>query len=141
ISLSPEFTAMCLGLLRYSASFIGVVIRGGIDAADRGLWEAARSVGLSVRHTLRLAVTPQALRVMIPPMTSQYINITKNTTLALAVGYPDISLVTATTIHQTGHALEGILILVLVFLGISAAASIFMNRYNQRIARAYGNAR
>ncbi|MFV3076910.1 amino acid ABC transporter permease [Niveispirillum fermenti] len=134
IGLSPEFTAVFAGLLLYSAAFIGEIIRGGIDAVDKGQWEAGRAVGLTERTILRLIIVPQALRVIIPPMTSQYINITKNTTLALAVGYPDIALVAATTINQTGQAVEGILILMLVFLTISITASLFMNWYNRRIA-------
>lgn len=134
MGLSPEFTAVFAGLLLYSAAFIGEIIRGGIDAVDKGQWEAGRAVGLAERTILRLIVIPQALRVIIPPMTSQYINITKNTTLALAVGYPDIALVAATTINQTGQAVEGILILMLVFLTISITASLFMNWYNRRIA-------
>lgn len=134
MGLSPEFTALFLGLLLYSAAFIGEIIRAGIDAVDRGQWEAGRALGLSEGKLLRLVVIPQALRVIIPPMTSQYINITKNTTLALAVGYPDIALVTATTINQTGQAVEGIAVLMLVFLSISISASLFMNFYNRRIA-------
>lgn len=134
MGLSPEFTAVFAGLLLYSAAFIGEIIRGGIDAVDRGQWEAGRALGLEEGRILRLIVIPQALRVIIPPMTSQYINITKNTTLALAVGYPDIALVAATTINQTGQAVEGILILMLVFLTLSITASLFMNWYNRRIA-------
>ncbi|AUN31227.1 amino acid ABC transporter permease [Niveispirillum cyanobacteriorum] len=134
MGLSPEFTAVFAGLLLYSAAFIGEIIRGGIDAVDRGQWEAGRALGLEEGNILRLIVIPQALRVIIPPMTSQYINITKNTTLALAVGYPDIALVAATTINQTGQAVEGILILMLVFLTLSITASLFMNWYNRRIA-------
>lgn len=134
MGLSPEFTAVFAGLLLYSAAFIGEIIRGGIDAVDRGQWEAGRALGLEEGKILRLIVIPQALRVIIPPMTSQYINITKNTTLALAVGYPDIALVAATTINQTGQAVEGILILMLVFLTLSVTASLFMNWYNRRIA-------
>lgn len=134
MGLSPEFTAVFAGLLLYSAAFIGEIIRGGIDAVDKGQWEAGRALGLEERQILRLIIIPQALRVIIPPLTSQYINITKNTTLALAVGYPDIALVAATTINQTGQAVEGILILMLVFLTLSVTASLFMNWYNRRIA-------
>ena len=134
MGLSPEFTAVFAGLLLYSAAFIGEIIRGGIDAVDKGQWEAGRALGLEEGKILRLIIIPQALRVIIPPMTSQYINITKNTTLALAVGYPDIALVAATTINQTGQAVEGIVILMLVFLTLSITASLFMNWYNRRIA-------
>ena len=99
-----------------------------------GQWEAGRALGLSERQTLRLVVIPQALRVIIPPMTSQYVNVVKNTTLALVVGYPDISSVIATTINQTGQAVEGVLVLMAVFLTLSLSASLFMNWYNRRIA-------
>lgn len=133
-TISPESVALLLGLILYSAAFIGEVIRGGIDAVGQGQWEAGRAVGLTERQTLRLVIIPQALRVIIPPMTSQYINVIKNTTLALVVGYPDISSVTATTINQTGQALEGILVLMAVFLTLSLAASVFMNWYNRRVA-------
>lgn len=133
-ALTPELVALLLGLILYSAAFVGEIIRGGIDAIGIGQWEAGRAVGLSERQTLRLVIVPQALRVIIPPMTSQYINIVKNTTLALVVGYPDISSVTATTINQTGQAVEGILILMAVFLTLSLSASLFMNWYNRRVA-------
>jgi general L-amino acid transport system permease protein len=133
-ALTPELVALLLGLILYSAAFVGEIIRGGVDAIGVGQWEAGRAVGLSERQTLRLVIVPQALRVIIPPMTSQYINIVKNTTLALVVGYPDISSVTATTINQTGQAVEGILILMAVFLALSLSASLFMNWYNRRVA-------
>lgn len=134
MTLTPEFVALALGLVLYSTAFTAEIIRGGIDAISKGQWEAGRAIGLSERHTLRLVIIPQALRVIIPPMTSQYINIVKNTTLALIVGYPDIAFVTATTINQTGQAIEGIAILMLVFLTISVLGSILMNAYNRRIA-------
>jgi general L-amino acid transport system permease protein len=133
-TLTPEFASLVFGLILYSACFIGEIIRGGIDAVGKGQWEAGRSLGLSERQSLRLVVIPQALRVIIPPMTSQYFNIVKNTTLALVVGYPDISYVVATTINQTGQAIEGVLILMAVFLTISAAISLFMNWYNRKVA-------
>jgi general L-amino acid transport system permease protein len=134
LEITPEFAAMFLGLVIYSTAFIAEIVRGGIDAVGVGQWEAGRALGLSDRQTLRQIVMPQALRVTIPPLTSQYINIVKNTTLALVVGYPDLALVTATTINQTGQAVEGILILMLVFLTISLAASWLMNWFNRRVA-------
>ena len=134
MTLTPELVAMMLGLVLYSTAFTGEIIRGGIDAIHKGQWEAARAVGLSEALTLRLVIIPQALRVIIPPLTSQYINIVKNTTLALVVGYPDIAFVTATTINQTGQAIEGIVILMLVFLSISITGSALMSWYNRRIA-------
>jgi general L-amino acid transport system permease protein len=133
-ALTPEFASLVVGMVLYSSCFIGEIIRGGIDAVGKGQWEAGRSVGLSERQSLRLVVIPQALRVIIPPMTSQYFNIVKNTTLALVVGYPDISYVVATTINQTGQAIEGVLILMAVFLSISAVISLFMNWYNRKVA-------
>lgn len=134
MTLTPEFVAILLGLVLYSTAFTGEIIRGGIDAIVKGQWEAGRAIGLSDRRTLRLVIVPQALRVIIPPMTSQYINIVKNSTLALVVGYPELNFVTATTINQTGQAVEGILVLMLVFLTISSAASLLMNWYNRRLA-------
>jgi general L-amino acid transport system permease protein len=132
--LTPEFASLLIGLILYSGAFVGEVIRGGVDAVGKGQWEAGRSIGLTDRRILRLVVIPQALRIIIPPMTSQYFNIIKNTTLALAVGYPDISFVVATTINQTGQAIEGIAILLAVFLSISLTLSLFMNWYNRRVA-------
>ena len=134
LTLTPEFVAILLGLTLYSTAFVAEIIRGGIDAISRGQWEAGRALGLDERQTLRLIVMPQALRVIIPPMTSQYINIIKNSTLALVVGYPELNFVTATSINQTGQAIEGIAILMLTFLMVSAAASLLMNWYNRRMA-------
>jgi general L-amino acid transport system permease protein len=133
-ALTPEFASLVFGMILYSACFIGEIIRGGIDAVGKGQWEAGRSLGLNESLSLRLVIIPQALRMIIPPMTSQYFNIVKNTTLALVVGYPDISYVIATTINQTGQAIEGVLILMAVFLTISAAISLFMNWYNRKVA-------
>ena len=132
--LTPEFVAIFVGLVLYSSAFAGEIIRGGIEAIGIGQWEAARAVGLSERQTLRLVILPQALRVIIPPMTSQYITIIRNTTLAVVVGYPDIAVVISTMINQTGQAVEGILILAAVFVTISTAGSLLMNWYNRRIA-------
>jgi len=133
-ALTPEFLSLMVGLVIYSTAFDGEVIRSGIDSVAKGQWEAGEALGLSKGKILQLIVFPQSLRVIIPPMTSQYLSITKNTTLALAVGYPDIAFVVATTINQTGQAVEGILILMTVFLSISLAISIFMNWYNRRIS-------
>lgn len=134
LSLTPEFFTILVGLTLYSAAFVGEIIRGGIDGIARGQWEAGRAVGLTERRILRLVVIPQALRIIIPPMTSQYFNIVKNTTLALIVGYPDISYVIATTINQTGQAIEGVAILMAIFLSISIVVSLTMNWYNRRVA-------
>ncbi|MNE79535.1 putative glutamine ABC transporter permease protein GlnM [compost metagenome] len=123
-----------LGLVIYTCVFISEVIRGGIEAVPRGQWEAARALGLSERHAMFRIILPQALRIIIPPMTSQYLSTVKNTTLALAVGYPELGLVVGTVINQTGQAIESISILLAVFLTISIAVSIFMNWYNARVA-------
>ena len=133
--LTPELTALLVGLVVYSAAFCGEIIRGSIVAVPRGQWEAAQALGLKPWYALRLVVLPQALRIIVPPMTSQYLSIAKNTTLALAVGYPDLSSVVATTINQTGQAVEGILILMGTFLAISLSVSLFMNWYNSRLMR------
>lgn len=131
---TPEFTALLVGLVFYSTAFSGEIIRGGIDAVPDGQWEAGQALGIRRWHLLRLVVFPQALRIILPPMTSQYLSIIKNSTLALAVGYPDLSFVVATTINQTGQAIEGILILMGVFLTISLTVSLLMNAYNRRLA-------
>jgi general L-amino acid transport system permease protein len=131
---TPEFTALLIGLVFYSTAFSGEIIRSGIDAVAAGQWEAGQSLGIRRWHLLRLIVFPQALRIILPPMTSQYLSIIKNSTLALAVGYPDLSFVVATTINQTGQAIEGILILMGVFLTISLTVSLLMNAYNRRLA-------
>ncbi|KKX24884.1 ABC transporter permease subunit [Rhizobium sp. LC145] len=134
LRLSPEFAALMLGLVIYTSAFIGEIIRGGIDAVPLGQWEAGRAIGLSERHTLTKVVIPQALRIIIRPMTSQYLSTVKNTTLALAVGYPELGLVVGTVINQTGQAIESIALLLGIFLTISIAVSLFMNWYNARVA-------
>jgi len=132
--LSPEFAALMVGLVLYTAAFIGEIIRGGIDAVGRGQWEAGRALGLSERQTLMRIVMPQALRVIIPPLTTQYLSTVKNSTLALAVGFPELGLVIGTVINQTGQALESIAILLAVYLTIGAAVSLLMNWCNARTA-------
>lgn len=133
-TLSPEFTALLAGLVIYSAAFVAEVVRSGVQAVNNGQWEAAGSLGLRRGLVLRLVVLPQALRVIIPPMTSQYLNITKNSSLAVAIGYPDIVSVVNTTLNQTGQAIEGILIIMAAYLTVSLSISVFMNWYNKRIA-------
>lgn len=134
LRLSPEFAALMLGLVIYTSAFIGEIIRGGIDAVSIGQWEAGRAIGLSERHTLTKIIVPQALRIIIPPMTSQYLSTVKNTTLALAVGYPELGLVVGTVINQTGQAIESIGLLLGIFLTLSIAVSLFMNWYNAHVA-------
>ncbi len=134
LNMSPEFSALLLGLVTYTSAFVGEVVRSGIQAVNQGQWEAASSIGLSRARTLRLVVLPQAMRVIIPPMTSQYLNLTKNSSLAVAIGYPDIVAVTNTILNQTGQAIEGIMIIMAAYLVVSLSISIFMNWYNKRIA-------
>jgi general L-amino acid transport system permease protein len=135
LQLFPEFVALLLGLTTYTAAFIAEVVRAGILAVSHGQTEAARSLGLSPGHTLRLVVVPQAMRVIIPPLTSQYLNLTKNSSLAVAIGYPDlVHVFMGTTLNQTGQAIEVIFITMLVYLTISLLTSAFMNWYNSRMA-------
>ena len=132
--LSPEFAALLIGLTLYTAAFIGEIVRAGILAVNRGQFEAAYSLGLSQRQVMGYVILPQALRVIVPPISSQYLNCTKNSSLAVAIGYPDLVSIANTSINQTGQAIEGIAIIMLVYLTISLAISSFMNWYNQRFA-------
>jgi general L-amino acid transport system permease protein len=132
--LSPEFAALLLGLTLYTAAFIAEIVRAGILAVERGQFEAAYSLGLNRRQVMRYIVLPQALRLIVPPVTSQYLNCTKNSSLAVAIGYPDLVSIANTTINQTGQAIEGIAIIMVVYLTISLAISGFMNWYNRRFA-------
>ncbi|EKF43196.1 amino acid ABC transporter permease [Nitratireductor indicus C115] len=132
--LSPEFSAIIIGLTLYTTAFTGEIIRGGIEAVGKGQWEGGRALGVSERHIMFRIILPQALRVIVPPMTSQYLSTVKNTTLAVAVGYPELGLVVNTVINQTGQALESILIMLGVFLTISLSVSALMNYFNARIA-------
>ncbi|SHH52404.1 amino acid ABC transporter membrane protein 1, PAAT family (TC 3.A.1.3.-) [Pollutimonas bauzanensis] len=134
LSMSPEFTALLAGLVMYTSAFVAEVVRSGIQSVNQGQWEAAGAIGLSRARMLRLVILPQALRVIVPPMTSQYLNLTKNSSLAVAIGYPDIVSVVNTTLNQTGQAIEGILIIMAAYLTVSLSISIFMNWYNKRIA-------
>lgn len=131
--ITPEFTALWLGLSIYTAAFIAEVVRAGIEAVDHGQSEAAMALGLPPGRRLRLIVLPQALRVIIPPLTSQYLNLTKNSSLAVAIGYPDLVAVANTSMNQTGQAIEAIAILMAVYLTISLAIALFMNWYNDRV--------
>ncbi len=133
-SLSPEFATLLVGLVTYTAAFIAEIVRAGILSVPRGQVEAARSLGLGRRDALRFVVAPLALRLMVPPMTSQYLNLTKNSSLAVAIGYPDLVSIANTTMNQTGQAIEGVAIIMAVFLTISLSISAFMNWYNRRVA-------
>lgn len=133
-SLSPEFAALSIGLVLYTSAFVAEVVRSGIQSIGRGQRDAARALGLSPAQALRLVVLPQALRVIVPPMTSQYLNLTKNSSLAVAIGYPDIVSIANTTLNQTGQAIEGVLIIMAAYLSVSLSISVLMNWYNRRIA-------
>jgi general L-amino acid transport system permease protein len=132
ITLTPEFAALLLGLVIYTGTFVAEIVRSGILAVDNGQVEAAKSIGLSGHRILFLVVLPQALRVIIPPLTSQMLNLVKNSTLAVAVGYPDLVSVANTTLNQTGQAIEAITIILVVYLVFSLLTSAFMNWFNKR---------
>lgn len=133
--LKPEFTALWLALSLYTAAFIAEIVRAGIQSVSHGQTEASYALGVKPNWTMRLIIIPQALRVIVPPLTSQYLNLTKNSSLAIAIGYMDI---TATlggiTLNQTGKEMECVILLMLVYLTISLIISAFMNWYNRRIA-------
>ena len=133
-SLTPEFIAVMLGLVLYTASYIAEVVRAGIASVARGQSEAAEALGLVKGQTMRLIVLPQALRVIIPPLTNQFLNLTKNSSLAVAIGYPDVVSISNTAINQTGRAIECISIIMLVYLTTSLGTSALMNWYNKRAA-------
>ena len=133
-TLSPEYFALMLGLVIYTASYIAEIVRSGIQAIPQGQWEAAGALGLRPGQVLRQIILPQSLRIIIPPMTSQYLNLTKNSSLAVAVGFQDVVSIANTTLNQTGQAIEGIAIIMAVYLTISLSISLFMNWYNAHIA-------
>jgi general L-amino acid transport system permease protein len=133
-TLSPEYFALMLGLVTYTASYIAEIVRSGIQAIPQGQWEAGAALGLRPSTVLRQIILPQAMRVIVPPMTSQYLNLTKNSSLAVAIGFQDIVSIANTTLNQTGQAIEGIAIIMAVYLTISLSISLFMNWYNAHIA-------
>lgn len=133
--IQPEFMALLLGLSLYTAAFIAEIVRAGILAVSRGQTEAAFALGLRPNLTSRLVIVPQAMRVIIPPLTSQFLNLTKNSSLAVAIGYPDlVSIFGGTVLNQTGQAVEVISITMLVYLTLSLLTSAFMNWFNSRVA-------
>jgi general L-amino acid transport system permease protein len=135
IELLPEFMALLFGLVIYTAAFIAEVVRAGILSVVKGQTEAAYSLGLRPGPTLRLVVIPQAMRVIVPPLTSQYLNLTKNSSLAVAIGYPDlVQIFAGTVLNQTGQAVEVVVITMAVYLTISLVTSFLMNIYNRRVA-------
>lgn len=132
--IQPEFTALLVGLVLYTSAFVAEIVRSGILALHKGQTEAAMAIGLSRGQVMRLVLLPQALRIIVPPMTSQYLNITKNSSLAIAIGFPDLVASVNVTINQTGQAIENILIIMAAYLSVSLSISAFMNWYNKRIA-------
>jgi general L-amino acid transport system permease protein len=133
MTVSPEFIALLLGLVLYTAAFVAEVVRAGIQSVSKGQREAAMSIGLRPTPILNLVILPQALRVIIPPLTSQMLNLTKNSSLAVAIGFPDFVSVANTTINQTGQAVEGVALIMAVYLIFSLSTSAFMNWYNKKV--------
>ncbi|MGL5063043.1 MAG: amino acid ABC transporter permease [Microcoleus sp.] len=134
LKLTPEFAALVTGLSLYTGSYIAEIVRAGIQSVPKGQLEAAKSLGLKAPIAMRLVILPQALRVIIPPLTSQYLNLAKNSSLAVAIAYPDVYFVVASpTLNQTGRAIEAMLIIMVTYLTISLIISLFMNWYNQTV--------
>jgi general L-amino acid transport system permease protein len=133
-SVSPEFAALLIGLSTCTAAFIGEIVRGGILSVGKGQMEAAAALGLSRRKVLRLVVLPQALPVILPPTTSQFLNVIKNSSLAVAIGYADLISITNTTLNQTGQAIEAISLAMVVYVAISLLVSLAMNVYDNAAA-------
>jgi general L-amino acid transport system permease protein len=131
---TPEFTALLVGLALSTSAGVAEIVRSGIQSVTKGQWEASRALGLHDRKAMRLIILPQALRVIIPPLTSTYLSLFKNSSLAIAIGYPDLVMVSNNTMTQTGQAIEAIAIFMVVYLGISLTISYGMNIYNARVA-------
>jgi general L-amino acid transport system permease protein len=133
-AVTPEFLAVFLGLSTYTAAFVAEVVRAGVQSVVHGQLEAARTLGLSRTQQLRLVILPQALRVIVPSLTNQYLNLTKNSSLAVAVGYPDLVSIANTSLNQTGRAFECVAIIMAVYVTLSLLTALFMNRFNRRVA-------
>ena len=131
--ISPEFSTLLIGLVIYTASFIAEIVRAGIQSVPKGQLEAAQALGLKPGRIMQMVILPQALRVIIPPLTSQYLNLAKNSSLAVAVGYPDMYFVASTTFNQTGRVVEVMLIIMVTYLTISLLISLLMNLYNRTV--------
>ncbi|HUB97834.1 MAG TPA: ABC transporter permease subunit [Stellaceae bacterium] len=136
ITLTPEFAALLIGLTVYTAAFIAEIVRSGIEGVPAGQAEAAAALGLRRGQVLRLVVLPQALRIIVPPLASEYLALTKNSSLAIAIGYPELMSITNTTLNQTGQAIEAIALMMAIYLAVSLATSLAMNWYNRRVALA-----
>ena len=133
LRLTPEFASLLIGLVIYTAAFIAEIVRGGINSVRRGQTEASRALGLSALQTLRFVVLPQALRVIIPPLISQYLNLTKNSSLAIAIGYPDLFSVGRIMVNQAGRAVPIFLLLMVAYLAMSLTYALIGNIYNRRV--------
>jgi general L-amino acid transport system permease protein len=133
LQLSPEFTSILIGLTVYTGTFIAEIVRGGIRSVPNGQREAAWSLGLTPMQTMRLVILPQALRVIIPSLSNQYLNLAKNSSLAIAVGYPDLFSVASTTYNQTGRAVEVMIVIMGCYLTISLVIAMVLNLYNRRV--------
>jgi general L-amino acid transport system permease protein len=133
LRLTTEFTALLIGLALYTSAFIAEVIRAGIQAVNKGQIEAAKAVGLSSSQVLLLIIVPQALRVIIPPLISQYLNLTKNSSLALAIGYQELFAIGKVTINQAGRAVPVFMLIMATYLAISLITSLVLNIYNKRV--------
>ena len=133
-ALTPEFLALLLGLTAYTAAFVAEVVRSGIQSVALGQREAAAALGLNPRQSMRLVTLPQALRVIIPPLTNQFLNLTKNSSLAVAIGYPDVVSIANTALNQTGRAVECIALVMAVYLATSLVTALLMHHYNRRAA-------
>ena len=131
--LSPELSAVLIGLTIYTTGFIAEIVRGGVLAIAKGQWEAGQALGMSRALILRLIIIPQTLRVVVPPLNSQYINVVKNSTLVIAIGYPDFLAIMNTVISKTSHSIEGVAIILGVYLTINLALSVLANWYNRRV--------
>ena len=135
MSLSPEFAALLIGLSAYTGAFIAEIVRSGIQSVVKGQREAAKAVGLNESHTLRLIVLPQAVPIIMPPLTSQYLNLAKNSSLAVAIGFPDLFSVGNIMMSQTGQSIPVFAMIMVSYLVISLTTSTVMNWYNRRINR------
>jgi general L-amino acid transport system permease protein len=133
LSLSPEFTTLLVGLTVYTAAFIAEVVRAGIQSVSKGQWEAAKALGLSQNLAMQLIIFPQALRVMIPPLTSEFLNLVKNSSLAIAVGYNDVYAIASTIANKTGQAVQMLIIVMAVYLTLNLLISFIMNRLNRSV--------
>jgi general L-amino acid transport system permease protein len=133
INLSPELTTLLIGLSIYTAAFIAEVVRAGIQSVSKGQWEAARALGLKPSLVMQLVIFPQALRVMIPPLTSEFLNLAKNSSLAIAIGYNDLYAISSTISNQTGRSIEMLLVVMITYLTINLIIASIMNRFNRSV--------